>query len=316
MSHEEWLNEVRSTLKIQYKDNNGNDLGCYEYTNFAEVLIPDFNDGFQYYINIKFTGNTNFVWKVLDIEIQNHPNVIIHLEAIPSYTSSLAHVAAGKQKHPKDLIKEYSIVEVEFGFFEKVYNGASTSSNRHYSKNLLSGEMHKRRPCILFSFGSKTAQIIPLTTKLDDITVFDVEMNLRVVKDLSKKYHRDTYALLKFMQSVSYDRIFAPFLANGSASFTTDQVISGQNRTDLKDKLLKYYKVDDEVTKLTVEIEKLNTERYKHIEKVKAKAHLLNNKIAELEQISDLLLKIGKDVGEGNDLTTIITSIKKRHNIM
>lgn len=290
-------------MKLNYFDHEGNLLGACEYSSFIEILIPSFSGKYEYYLKLKFDGRSNLNWRLVSIDHTDPLDIKLILEAVADY-KSLDAFANSQSKSPQHFVRDFSIVDVEFGFIEQVFDGTATN-NMNYTNALLSGEIHKRRPCILLSFGATTAQIIPLTSKQKTPTKYDVPLDLSKVSGLSHKYHVPTFALLDLMQPVSYKRIYGPLLSTGKNSFTKSQALPAGDRDIIRSTLSELYGDLNKQRTLEKANQALSDERFKLIKKLKdSRALQLKN--------AELLIELGSTVGDGGTLEEIEESILKR----
>ncbi|MDO9232990.1 MAG: type II toxin-antitoxin system PemK/MazF family toxin [Methylotenera sp.] len=291
-------------MEISYLDTNGNCLGKASYSGFNEILIPSVTPSYNNYLILQFSNNNNYYWEVLTINIENN-EVQITIEPIQNNPKSIKRIAQVNSSNPKKFLTDFSLVEVEFGFFSSILKkDAGTQRNNIYSNALLNGEIHKKRPCIVLKTFEHTAQVIPLTSKLKEkIDILIINMNN--INGISNHYHKPTYALIEMIQTVSYDRVFPPRGADGKFH-DKSYPISTIDKDSLKTALASLYNagIQLKVNSLNANVIQLNKEKFRIIAASKTI-------ISEKKQLESLILKVGKYFELGDNITTIMDELSK-----
>lgn len=281
-----------------YNSEDGALLGSVSHSLFDRVLVPAFKaDSHDMYLKYSFSGKKDIlVWLVTDVAV-NGINVSISL-AQSEYNSSVADFAKEQSKNVEFYIKEFQIVEVDFGFYSNLFqNNGSLVPNKHYNSALLPGEMHKRRPCITLKSKGNTIQVIPLTTSSPRAgDKQSVPISVDSFKRLAPRYREEqSYALLSMMQTVSAHRVHPPRSDEFKYEHNyTIYRLSSIDKTRLKDALGEQYTswIVNEKNLLQSKFNQLDIEKKRLFSKVQD----LQNKELEykekLENIEDSFRKL------------------------
>ncbi len=198
-------------MKITFENDQGQYLGSMTHDQFDQILVPNYTAEHPVYVKKSFLNNSHTdTWKVVSKTVDNRNNEIkIQLKAeakllnLPSFISQ-------QNKKPYHYLEEFGLVEVEFGFHRVVVgsNLNLESKNEIYTDNLIKGEMHKKRPCIILKNNSNTTQVIPITTSRRSDSVTDIELELDQIDGIPDKFKNSAHALLGMIQTVSHSRVY------------------------------------------------------------------------------------------------------------
>ena len=187
-------------MKITFENDLGQYLGSIIHDQFDQILIPNWTTEHPVFVKKLFSNNSHTdACKVLSktIDPQNK-EIKIQLKAKVKLQNLTSYISQ-QNKTPSHYLEEFKLVEVEFGF-HKVAVGSNfngVSKNESYTDNLVSGEMHKKRPCIILKNYQNTIQVIPITTskrKLDSLT--DIELELDQISGIPDKFKNSAHELL------------------------------------------------------------------------------------------------------------------------
>lgn len=288
-------------MEINYIDINGEYLGKTTYSDFHEILFPSFSDDYKNHLILKFINNENYYWKILECNI-NLNTINLTIESVQNPPKSIGKVAKFNNSKPKKLLTDFSLVEVEFGFFSSVLDIDNVKRpNNIYSNALLDGEIHKKRPCIVLKAFENAVQVIPLTSKATRINQnICTPIDMSKIIGISQHYHIATYALIEMIQTVSYDRVFPP-RGNDGKFHQRSYPISIDDKNRLKTALSSLYNagIQIKVDNLEKNVEKLSREKFRILDK---NAEIL----LEKNKLEDYVMKIGKELGLGDDIITIM----------
>ena len=127
-------------------------LGRISKHHLQEAVIPAYSDDYKVFLNRRFETRPDiYYWEVVSQNI-NDGTVSIYLlpdlDKLPSYGEKA--IQFNKHKRTTHFLKQYNIVEVDFGHHVALLEGGSNQKkNTNYLSNLLQYELHKRRPCAL-----------------------------------------------------------------------------------------------------------------------------------------------------------------------
>lgn len=224
-------------VKIVYKDkDDGSELGCVEFKDLSQVLIPDFkHNKHDVFLRNTFKTKTNVpLWKIVSLDIKGNIIEIVLESKFPP--DSLGEYARKQLKKPATILrsKQFQLVEVEFGFQQDVFDGISRTRNESSCIALMPGELHKKRPCVVIHCEDEKAQVLPLTTQGDDKNPKQMSVSQESFSGLSKRYTAsDSHILLSMMQTVSVFRIFP--MKNQQGNYSNNY---SSNKLSTKDKAL------------------------------------------------------------------------------
>lgn len=300
-------------MKVIFNDTGGNQLGSAEYKDISEVLIPSYGGSYNYYVKNKFISNPAVeTWKLIDLNV-THNQAILTLEEVTGAPDSVQKFFQSQNKSPFDVLPEFGIVEVDFGFYSDLIDlSGGIQKNYFQTATLMNGEIHKKRPCILLKRNSRTAQVIPLTTSASRTEKnIDVQINLGTIPGLNVRYSRPTYTLIEMIQTVSYERVFPPKSALGKYEHRyTRYKLSAPDRALVKEAISNLFnralKIQLETT--IKDNQKLSHEKFRLIESNKETKSDLKAKIDKYE---NLLVKLGKFVNIGDEIETITSEIER-----
>lgn len=300
-------------MKITYFDANGVILGKIEYANFEEIIIPSFTNDYQPYLTMQFDSSNNYYWRIANLQVKDNKAEVI-LDAIPIYPRSIQTIADSVRAEPRRFLKEFSLVEVEFGFFSDILpKDLPLKRNQIYSNALMNGESHKKRPCLVLKTLDSSAQVIPLTSSNKDHArdPNKVEIQMHNVQGINNRYYTDTYALIEKIQTVSYDRMFPLRAADGRFHDKVYTILSA-DKDAIKAKLAEAYNagIKSNLESLNNDVAKLTEEKFRLI--TTNKSLVADNKLLTTDKthLENLLTKLGASLG-CKDLESTINEINK-----
>jgi uncharacterized protein YifN (PemK superfamily) len=297
-------------MEVIFKDTDEKTLGLIKHTDFVETMIPAFKpDAHDMFLKHVFRSKKQVKnWQIKDLII-NHTTAIFSLSEAES-PLSVADFSKSQNKQAHHYLKPYNIVEVDFGFYSDLFciDGTVKKNSKSHG-GLLSGEMHKRRPCVVLGVDRNNVQVIPLSTReVLGHNPLCIPLDKSSFEKLAQRYRNKTsYALLGMIQSVSVCRVFPP--RNIHSKYEHKYLrykVSSSDKASIKKSLAEQYN-QDVTTKLCSvqrQLDKVNQERGKLLS---FQTQILKEK-KELEQF---ILTFGTDVGAGGTLEEIMGYYKQ-----
>lgn len=301
-------------MKVIFKDTDEQELGKIEHISFGTILIPAFKeDAHDMFLKYKFLGyEETLVWQVLSVVTNvEECTVEVVLRAAHS-VSSVAEFAKEQVKKVEFYIKEFQIVEVDFGFYSSLFlHDGTLKPNDLFNSALLPGEMHKRRPCITLKAKGNRIQVIPLSTATpNDGDKLCIPISHESFRELASRYRsKNSYAILNMIQTVSAHRVHPP--RNMNNKFEHKYHLYKLNSSD---KTLLKQGLEEQYTQWSV-AEKKSLEKAKNDlshEKMKLIGTLDELKVKDVENqarvkmLEGFILTFGSDMGAGTSLDEIL----------
>lgn len=298
-------------MKITFEDNQNQYLGSMTHHQLDKILVPKF-DATRHitYLKRHFSSNTTTdTWKIVSRKLIPQSNEIkFQLQPTVSLTS-LPSFIYQQNKNPYHYLQEFKIVEVEFGFHMDMFDQQmNIFENNCFTDQIIVGEMHKKRPCIIINKYHQTIQVIPITTvapNFKDPTVIKLELDQ--IQGLPDKFKKDSYALLGMIQTVSNNRVYP--LIDPTKQTHTDIFkfkLTLQDRDKIKTGLADIYNKSFKIS---------FDQKVAELEKIKKERDVLRNKsiklISDKNEVESLLLKLSKYIDIGEDIDTIRKYIDK-----
>ncbi len=308
-------------MKIVFKNFDTDDeLGCEEYSDILETLVPAFQQGaHDVFLMKKFSSRAGISsWRIKNIATSPQFVEIILAEA-EQPISVTAH-AKSQTKPPGSYLLRFRIVEVDFGFHSNAFSPCGQlTKNEAITSALLPGELHKKRPCIVLGANKNRAQVIPMTTNLTaGKNPKNIQISHKSFKNMSNHYsQKPSYALLEMIQTVSVNRIFPPRASDGKYHpYYHNYNLCSDDRAALRDILAAQYnqEVVNEKSILQSKVEGLNHEKGMLLNaqrKIKADLDIVQK---EKEQLEDLILQIGCHLDLGCSVSEIKQNLERQFN--
>lgn len=295
-------------------------LGRVKRDNILEALVPAFQaDSHSVFMSKRFQSKPKVVqWKV-EFIFHNQNITHVFLKPIQDQPLSFAEYAKSQSKADSFFIRQYHVVDVDFGFHSKIYDSSGEKgSNENYSSTLLPGELYKRRPCIVLSKEGSVAQVIPLTTqKKGEKDSKKVSISKDSFKELFFRYReKDSFALVHLIQTVSANRIFPPKLFNGrySRNYASDtHKILKADQINIESALAILHSnkaiVDRSILEKQLDSEKSQKSKLRDVNnRLKAE---LEEKDAENSILISQIKKIGEYLDLGETVEDIVANFEK-----
>lgn len=306
-------------MKVIYRNSNADNetLGSLLHDNIERILVPSSSqDGHDTYLKQSFSSSTETVlWRVCSVSLSDAV-IYVDLEESNDACGSVADFASSQSKSVEYFLKEFQIVEVDFGFHSKLYRSdGSSEKNSFFNNALMPGEMHKRRPCITLKAKGGRVQVIPLSTRAPSSgDRLSIPISTDSFSKLATRYgSKQPYALLNMIQTVSAHRVHPPRAANLKFEHKYHLYkLNAEDKQKLKDALGAQYTDWLLTEKNTIEnrAKHLAQEKAKllsNMERLKGDVSCANAKIAFLE---DMLFKFGTELGAGDTLDDILSYIQ------
>lgn len=309
-------------MHLEFKDTNGNTLGDVSHTGFLDVLIPAYRDsGYSFYLKHSFSSASGVKeWRIADMVFASN-RVTITLEPSDSHTSLKAFTLK-QNKKISDFIKPYQIAEVDFGhFYDSFDNAGNISSNLENCGTLLPGELHKRRPCIVYVVEKDSVQVIPLSASEQEMLVDSehvVPISPDSFKNMASRYaEKPSFALIGMVQTVSAFRVFPPRnTVNRHEHKYVNYEITASDREALRLALARRYSkgLAADYSALNQRFEKLAVEKSAILEaNNRIKADLKTSSLKS-EQLEDFIIKIGRFFDLGNSAEEIMRKFENNNS--
>ncbi|WP_417526349.1 type II toxin-antitoxin system PemK/MazF family toxin [Marinomonas shanghaiensis] len=202
-------------------------LGKEISTGITEITYPDS----EYFLNPititrRFEGRIPHRWKV--DSIVKLSNETLRINVTPRSTKIVEEFLRQTYKKNKTIISRLirgTLVEVDFGYIHssRSSNGTSKSTKR-YPDHIQEGEMHKRRLAIVIKASPNRVQVVPISSKNQDLSNVSVfQLDLDSTKELAdyNSEAKDSFAICDMIETVSLSRILPPVSrVKGGASLT------------------------------------------------------------------------------------------------
>lgn len=301
-------------MKIRYiEHDSGNELGIVEKTGLKETLLPKYrSDKHNVFINKHFLDKPDkLLWQILNVDLKDREADIL-IRAEVRTPSSYGENAKKQNKRSTHFIKEYSIVDVDFGHFSTLSDFETEGpSNSKFAGSLMKGELHKKRPCVVLDIDNQwgVAQVIPLTTNSESSTNPNcVKISSSSFENLSFRYREKTsFAMLGMLQTVSSFRIYPPELK--SKRYENRAVrLTSSDKEILQNALSKHFSHGSASA-----IDVLNS-RLSNLQREKSRMRTtLNDRKQIIDELKALLVDIGdKAFGfENLEFDKLLLAIKK-----
>jgi|GEM_PF-4664131 len=303
-------------VNICFYDNETQELlGRISKHHLQEAVIPAYSDDYKVFLNRRFETRPDiYYWEVVSQNI-NDGTVSIYLlpdlDKLPSYGEKA--IQFNKHKRTTHFLKQYNIVEVDFGHHVALLEGGSNQKkNTNYLSNLLQYELHKRRPCVVLSVDAHSIQVLPLTTK---IKPENLKLSPASLKELAIRYReKSSYFIPSMIQSVSAFRVFPPRLAAGSYADHGKKIpIAEWDKSRIEELLAIRFKPSLKaiIDPLKAEVRKLQTERAKNLDTLNSNKDFITAQETEIDDLKGLIARIGvEELGEQGDRETVIEQLK------
>lgn len=271
-------------------------LGAEHHNAISETILPNYDpnpQGVVVSISKLFEFHTCNRWKVLMLA-RDGDSMYVYLE--PRNSSSNEEFLSQTHRNNKRVTSKLqfgTLVEVEFGYLNQVYNHDSGfSENQCYPDLIQKGEIHKRRLCIVIKAQAGRVQLVPVTSKppRDGRDRSIVEISQESLASLTSYNDEDiqSYALCQMVKTVSSTRVLPPRTINANGRIYRDISYPFKlSSSDLKRfrssfshsvGFQDYYELKDKVGQLYLESKSLSGER-----------DILASKLAETERRLDEL---------------------------
>lgn len=230
------------------------DLGTETFEGIEEVLLPLSPSGAApVFCTKKFKGSTDYRWEVLSVTSTmqgNESAYVVTLSSRPQVHKSeyLPHIFKNqKHKHPKQILYQYALVEVEYGHTSNVgkFDG-SIESNKRYVDTLQYGSMPKRRLAIvnqvIVRAGQTLVQVIPITSNPPPNGGGASMVEVTSCLSGLVHYMKPSWAVCSMIETVAPSRIMAPLYqikpkTQGRVT-SFPKKISGTPKAELKEAIL------------------------------------------------------------------------------
>lgn len=290
-------------------------MGEVEYSSISEMLVPSYDGSYEYFIKQKFQSRPmESTWQIRRIERPQN-NILIIVDPISVPVCVTKHAASQQQK-VNNLLTEFAIVEVDFGFYSNTLNiNGDEEKNHSNTTTLMKGEMHKRRPCVLLKINQFTAQVIPLTSNPKRINYhLDIKVDLSKIAALNDRYKIDSFALIEMIQTVSHDRIFPPKASDGKYKHNYFKYkLIKEDKEAIKVGLASQYNsgANSVVSDLTDKVTKLSEERRRLFKTNTESQSQIKAKNVQISEMESLIINLGKFFDLGSDVESIKRELTK-----
>jgi uncharacterized protein YifN (PemK superfamily) len=195
-------------------------LGQEIFDDICEALLPVIDPKSQSFIVKRFDGNSNYRWDVEQVSCTSAAGVSpVTYEIVLSsfhHAKPIVYLSTTKKKTNSSLnkiVKPFSLVEVEYGFFQTVLKAdGSVGSNKRYSNTLQHGEMRKRRLAVVIKINQSSLQVVPVTcdnTQSGNKSVIELEASTLSKLDFYGRGKR-SFALCDMIETVAPSRVYPP----------------------------------------------------------------------------------------------------------
>jgi uncharacterized protein YifN (PemK superfamily) len=301
-------------MKVIFKDSDEQELGRIEHTSFGTILVPAFKEGaHDMFLKYKFLEHEEtLVWQVLSVATDVEKSTAEVVLRAAKSVLSVAEFAKSQVKKVDFYIKEFQIVEVDFGFYSNLFlQDGTVKANDLFNAALLPGEMHKRRPCITLKAKGNRIQVIPLSTVTpNEGDKLCIPISQNSFKGLASRYRmKNSYAVLNMIQTVSAYRVHPP--RNMNKEFEHKYFLYKLNSSD---KAILKQGLEEQYTQWSVAEKKILEKKRDNLshEKMKLIGALDQLKAKDLENrervkmLEEFVLSFGSEMGAGSSLEEIL----------
>ena len=196
-------------------------LGSEAFDGIAEAMLPGLSAKFKVFSTKKFSGNPNHHWFVADIEKTAATATTPHLFDVvlekPYVAAPIEYLNETLRKSGRSLETTLywgRLVEVDYGFMPSIGRDDGTQvNNDSYFDTIQSGEMHKRRLCIVVKARDGRLQVVPISSdppSASDKTAFEVDP--AALADLVRygTSGKASYAIGSMIETASTRRVMPP----------------------------------------------------------------------------------------------------------
>ncbi len=195
-------------MKVTYYYGNAV-LGEITHSNISNIVTPYYEPGealsriFQ-----RFNGHNGDNWRV-DKTVITSSTFDIHLSP-ERPAKSIGRMAADNRNGVTALVSKFALVDVEFSHKQDSIDAAGLKSENTWKiQGHLTGELHKRRPCIVLSIEGDNLEVIPLSTIPGDDSLFRFKLSGSAFNGCQSSYSYDpSYAVIRLKLTVSLYRVF------------------------------------------------------------------------------------------------------------
>jgi uncharacterized protein YifN (PemK superfamily) len=194
-------------------------LGQEIFDDICEALIPRVDPNSKAFLVKRFHGVNNYRWDIESVTNISSSNAPIIYEVILSQYAAaqpIVYLSTTQKKTSAPLnkiIRPYSLVEIEYGFFQDVIkDNGDVRTNKRYTNTLQKGEMRKRRLGIVIKVNNSTLQVIPTTadpSQAGGKNVVELDQGTLSLLDFYGGGKR-SFALCDMIATVSSNRIYPP----------------------------------------------------------------------------------------------------------
>ncbi|PYD08223.1 hypothetical protein DND58_24000 [Pseudomonas syringae pv. pisi] len=218
-------------------------LGQEIFDDICEALIPRVDPNSKAFLVKKFNGTQNYRWDVESVNRVANSSAPITYEVILSQYSAaqpIVYLSTTQRKTSASLnkiVKPYSLVEIEYGFFQDIIKeNGDVRSNKRYTNTLQKGEMRKRRLGVVVKVNNSSLQVIPVTadsTQAGGKNVIELGQGTLSQLDFYGGGKR-SFALCDMVATVSPNRIYPPAQAGTKIRNTSYKLkLSKSDRSSL-----------------------------------------------------------------------------------
>lgn len=318
-------------MQVEYFNTDNDLLGCEEYTQRTEALLPDLSQGNDVYLRIVFEGSSHTHWKVNRYEL-DVGKVNVFVEAGTRLGKSYGQECDRLNKMPSHMIQDWQLVEVDFGPHIRVMTKPSAANkdgdlhgdiNTEHAVARLPGEHHKLRPCVIININEHALTVVPLSTSFSNKDNPHAHVvNPKVLKTLHSRYSgkkNDSSAVINWMATVSSYRAYPLLDSKGwRLAHGKDVKLKGEDKRVVQEGILACY-YSNQLADLKKLKEKLEGSETKYREKAadarrqheasKALTEQAAETRAEREAYRALLLRLAPDFGIEGEPEQVIAGL-------
>ncbi|WP_122588805.1 type II toxin-antitoxin system PemK/MazF family toxin [Pseudomonas viridiflava] len=194
-------------------------LGQEIFDDICEALIPRVDPNSKAFLVKRFNGTQNYRWDIESVSRVANSNAPITYEVIVSQyptAQPIVYLSTTQKKTLAPLnkiVKPYSLVEIEYGFFQDIIKeNGDVTSNKRYTNTLQKGEMRKRRLGVVVKVNNSSLQVMPITadcTQAGGKNVIELGQGTLSQLDFYGGGKR-SFALCDMVATVSANRIYPP----------------------------------------------------------------------------------------------------------
>lgn len=195
-------------------------LGQEIFDGICEALIPIIDPESTSFIVKRFDGNSNYRWDVEQVtctsSVGDSPVKYDIVLSSLYHTKPIVYLSTTKKKTNSSLqkiIKPFTLVEVEYGFFQAVIkDDGRLGRNKRYSSTLQHGEMRKRRLAVVIKINQSSLQVVPVTCDvMHSGNKSAIELSAGTLSKLDF-YGRGkrSFALCDMIETVAPSRVYPP----------------------------------------------------------------------------------------------------------